>query len=793
MKRLIASLLALTCVCSLNLITSAAPTNIIGQTVDEDGNIAQHSYDTIRPGSSYYYVIGSSVEYGNLVDDNLFRFRLKKQTNGKYISDADLVEKKFDGTRYVCIKFSVKENFTSDEYKVEMDAEFRAKQDLQVITGSNKDFPNFRPVVGFSGSTLQQAKEELVNLEKVLTENINLRDQKLNALKALDPDFSGCTLDNYVQIVDKWLQQQGSSNTSLVQQAQQATEELKKIEEQRKAYQAQVEKAQADVKTAQDQLNAANNALSQAQKAAQTALATYNAMNERLGKLNQVDAAYNSYVQGKSQQTWDALKSAVGNYHTVDTATGAPVAYASSQLSALGLTALPEWQSVPVTPQPAPAPPATEQPNYETPANDEVDGEVSDLKDSTSFEEDSNEDEKGQEGDAAAGQEEEPDNKKTEDDFVESVDGDQTTRTASAVVFSGPAPTAATPDSKAQEIAGYLAVEKQAINEESVNGAAGFKGNAESTQAAIQPKQEVVNQASKNLADQNSKLKTSQETLSNYNQNVKATEDSWKAILAQAKQPRVDTSTVAGAKANLTTAIENVASAQKQVDDKKAEIRRLESIGSGNGLLKSGETYTHSFKLWIQNENLTDDDATFVAGESGIVIKPVKNEKNTVTWENNSGSIARMTFTADSDATYYCPQLSTKWDRELDQFFPNADAYLFDFVDNPYIPAVTRATLEIYNPFVDDDGDLTVRRSDLYVYSIDENGKLQDVTSSFAIGENQDGDEVLSTRTWKLGTYIVSDTKAKIKETSKPENPEKPGTSENPSKPSVKPNPGTGR
>lgn len=57
---------------------------------------------------------------------------MKKKTNGKLVSGADIVEKRFNGTRYVCIRFSIKDNFSADEYKVEMEAQIKARKDLIV-------------------------------------------------------------------------------------------------------------------------------------------------------------------------------------------------------------------------------------------------------------------------------------------------------------------------------------------------------------------------------------------------------------------------------------------------------------------------------------------------------------------------------------------------------------------------------------------------------------------------------------------------------------------------------------
>jgi hypothetical protein len=53
----------------------AAASSIVGELVDADGKIASDGYNTIRPGSDYYYVIAQSgTGYDSYVDDNLIRF-----------------------------------------------------------------------------------------------------------------------------------------------------------------------------------------------------------------------------------------------------------------------------------------------------------------------------------------------------------------------------------------------------------------------------------------------------------------------------------------------------------------------------------------------------------------------------------------------------------------------------------------------------------------------------------------------------------------------------------------------
>ena len=204
--------------------------------------------------------------------------------------------------------------------------------------------------------------------------------------------------------------------------------------------------------------------------------------------------------------------------------------------------------------------------------------------------------------------------------------------------------------------------------------------------------------------------------------------------------------------------------AEKVLADAKTALQNGAGSVGGLGYLKKGETMKVPMTIWIQNENRVDDDATFVAGEKGVVIKPVKNEENTVTWEDNNDTLAIMKFTADSDVEYYMPRMATKWNNEdyLD-YFDDMDAYIRSFVGNPSIPCTSRARLWINNPFVDDDGEETIDPDDIYVYEVVD-GELYDITDKVEYTTNDDDDYAFLIKTRTLGTYIFSDGPADIED-----------------------------
>ncbi|MCI8649371.1 MAG: hypothetical protein HFG20_04575 [Anaerotruncus sp.] len=213
-------------------------------------------------------------------------------------------------------------------------------------------------------------------------------------------------------------------------------------------------------------------------------------------------------------------------------------------------------------------------------------------------------------------------------------------------------------------------------------------------------------------------------------------------------------------------------------------------------------------KVWTYNSTNNDEDLEYLAGDDGIMVKPVKNEENTVLWTDENRDLAKLTFIADSDVAKYFPKLSTKWpNATYAQLFDDQDAFVFDFVGNPKISSTSRAVLELFCPFIDDEDEYTVDPESVVIYQVADDatlaastevelakaildGRLIDVTDKFTAGENEDGDFVYTTKTRTLGTYIIAE-KAPSEEAFEEAEGEAPV--EEPTENTEKPNPGTGR
>ena len=158
-----------------------------------------------------------------------------------------------------------------------------------------------------------------------------------------------------------------------------------------------------------------------------------------------------------------------------------------------------------------------------------------------------------------------------------------------------------------------------------------------------------------------------------------------------------------------------------------------------------------------------DADQDYDAGKGGVVLKPQTNEDNEITWEDENNTIATLRFVGDDDGKYFFPKLSTKWeDADYAEYFADQDAFIFNFVGSAagktQIASTSRATLELYNPYYDEDEDeLTVDPEDVVIYSVEDDGSLLDVTASFKAVETDDGDYVFQTKTRELGVYIIAE------------------------------------
>lgn len=157
--------------------------------------------------------------------------------------------------------------------------------------------------------------------------------------------------------------------------------------------------------------------------------------------------------------------------------------------------------------------------------------------------------------------------------------------------------------------------------------------------------------------------------------------------------------------------------------------------------------------IWLKNK-VAKGDGDYRVGTKGMMIQPLNNDWNEIVWYNEARDLARLHFFADSDSDTFYSKLSTKWSNEdYYSYFNGQDAYLFEFTGAPKLSSTSRADLEIYNPFEDEDGHTKIDPNSVTIYQVT-NGDLTDVTSNWTYKEGDNGEMAYIMRTRFLGTYI---------------------------------------
>ena len=193
------------------------------------------------------------------------------------------------------------------------------------------------------------------------------------------------------------------------------------------------------------------------------------------------------------------------------------------------------------------------------------------------------------------------------------------------------------------------------------------------------------------------------------------------------------------------------------------------------GTWSKDDTLKIDYTFWISNIAQYNDDNPDVGDR--VYMDPDKNDTNTLIWGDDR---AALKFDADDDAKKFYARLSTSNMSDIYAEYgdpADADLWFYDFVGHPTIPATSKATLTLGIPW-DDDDDYTPDPENCFIYEVDADGYLVDVTSKFTYSEDDEEIPGWSIRTRQLGTYIVSDTELDVTvdepETSEPADVETP-------------------
>lgn len=183
---------------------------------------------------------------------------------------------------------------------------------------------------------------------------------------------------------------------------------------------------------------------------------------------------------------------------------------------------------------------------------------------------------------------------------------------------------------------------------------------------------------------------------------------------------------------------------------------------SGTGtpaVWEKDDTMKIRYTMWVSNDKVENDGNPDVGDR--VYFDPDKNDTNTIIWGDDR---AALTFEADDDARKFYARLSTSNMSDIYAEYGDpvdADLWFYDFVGHPTVPATSKATLTLGIPW-DEDDDYTPDPENCFIYEVDADGYLVDVTSKFSYSEDDQEIPGWSIRTRQLGTYIVSDTELDV-------------------------------
>lgn len=203
-------------------------------------------------------------------------------------------------------------------------------------------------------------------------------------------------------------------------------------------------------------------------------------------------------------------------------------------------------------------------------------------------------------------------------------------------------------------------------------------------------------------------------------------------------------------------------------EEQKAELRFTFTAKDDNAEAgwSKGDYASVELDLWINNPVEKGDDYDADPGEK-FVYQPMSNESNELNWDD----VAMLRFTADDDASEFYARLSTKADSAVYRSYPDAELYFRNFAGNPNISTASRATLILFNPWMQDDSGY-VNPKNCHIYTKDSDGELSDVTSLFTyLQTDEEGNEVngWQIKTRMLGSYVISKDELKLTESSQQE------------------------
>lgn len=231
--------------------------------------------------------------------------------------------------------------------------------------------------------------------------------------------------------------------------------------------------------------------------------------------------------------------------------------------------------------------------------------------------------------------------------------------------------------------------------------------------------------------------------------------------ITQVGEKRLDGDSVRGSYLKVVLKDSTTTDELKATAEITFKARKTLSTSDGDeGTWDSGEYAVLDLVMWINNSEISGSDGEADTGDS-VYFSPESDEVNTFIWGDDRAAIE---FTADDDAEDFYARLSTKSDVDIYTEYGDpvdADLWFYNFVGNPTVPSTSRAALTLGIPWDEDDDDYP-DPEDCYIYELDSDGYLSDVTERFTYSEDSYAIDGWTVKTRVLGTYIVSDTELDV-------------------------------
>ena len=183
----------------------------------------------------------------------------------------------------------------------------------------------------------------------------------------------------------------------------------------------------------------------------------------------------------------------------------------------------------------------------------------------------------------------------------------------------------------------------------------------------------------------------------------------------------------------------------------KAQMNVDGNSNNHGSTYQTGDTIKFDYSLTVGNKPATN--GAHVQLGDRIYMQPAPNKTNTLIWDNARAAIQ---FTTGDNPEKFYAYLTPRFNQQVvDHYYVEGDNFwFFNFPGRPTIPALSPATLTIGIPW--SDGETHPAIANIYIYKVNDNNTLTDITTQFTYSKDGALIEGWSTTTNQLGYYMIA-------------------------------------